>query len=174
MNPHDSVNLKNQIESFYSWYLNMIKEERVNPEFNPLFVRRADGMTTLDFTKYKAQLIKYKFTEDFIQRKISGYNQCLENLHKMPFDKFSQLNDLDEFENINCDFSNRYEWIGGMEPKDKAELTSLKLINKKTIAGYVNFISNLKPDGSAMVLFKKFGREWKIDNLELEYKNKGR
>ncbi|MBL7873005.1 MAG: hypothetical protein JNM78_15415 [Cyclobacteriaceae bacterium] len=70
---------------------------------------------------------------------------------------------LDDFENINCDFSNRYEWTGGMDPKNSAELSSLTRLNKKRITGVINFDSY----GSALVTFKKIGNEWKIDNLTL-------
>jgi hypothetical protein len=166
--PKDSVNMKNQIEGFYSWYIDISKNGKLNKDFNPGFVRQADGTTTLDFKNYKDGLRKYKFTEDFIQRKINDYKECVDNLNKTTFDKFSQFTDLDDFENINCDFGNRYEWTGGMESKDKAELTSLKLIDGKTIIGLLSFTSYKKPDGTATVTFKKIKSEWRIENLILE------
>ena len=67
----DSIVIKNQIEGFFSWYIDTINNKRPDEGFSPIFVRRADGMTTLDFTKYKDNLRKYKFTEEFIQRKIN-------------------------------------------------------------------------------------------------------
>jgi hypothetical protein len=65
-----------------------------------------------------------------------------------------------------CDFGNRYEWTGGQESKDKAELSSLKFVDKKTIIGYVDFTSYSRPDGQALVTFRKFGREWRVDNIK--------
>jgi hypothetical protein len=165
INSKDSVDIKNQIEGFYSWYIDVIKNEKNDKAFSPIFVRRKDGMTTLDFTEYQNGLRKYKFTEDFIQRKTNEYKDCVDNLNKIPFEKFSELKDLGEFEEINCDFSNRYEWTGGQESKDKAELSSLKFVDKKTIIGYVDFTSYSRPDGQALVTFRKSGSEWRIDNI---------
>jgi hypothetical protein len=164
----DSVDMKTQIEGFYSWYIDLIKSDKLNLDFNPGFARQADGMTTLDFKKYKDGLKKYKFTEDFIQRKINDFKNCVDNLKKVPFDKFSQYTDLDDFEKLECDFSNRYEWTGGQDPKDKAELINLKTVDSKTIIGQVNFTSYNKQDGTAMVTFKKLKKEWRIDKIRLE------
>jgi hypothetical protein len=165
INPKDSVDIKSQIEGFYSWYIDVIKNEKSDKAFSPIFVRRKDGMTTLDFKEYQNGLRKYKFTEDFIQRRTNEYKDCVDNLNKIPFEKFSELKDLGEFEEISCDFGNRYEWTGGQESKDKAELSSLKFVDKRTIIGYVDFISYSKPDGQAQVTFRKFGSEWRIDNI---------
>lgn len=164
----DSVDMKTQIEGFYLWYIDLIKIGKLNSDFNPNFVRQDDGMTTLDFKKYTDGLRKYKFTENFIQRKIKDYKECIDNLKKVPFNKFSQYSDLDDFEKIKCDFSNRYEWTGGQEPKDKAELTILKPTDSKTIVGQVSFISKGSQDGTASVSFKKSKKEWRIDNIKLE------
>jgi hypothetical protein len=167
INPHDSVDIKNQIEGFYSWYIDVIKNEKIDKAFSPNFVRRKDGMTTLDFTEYQNGLRKYKFTEDFIQRKTNEYNDCVYNLNKIPFEKFSELEDLGDFEEIDCDFSNRYEWTGGQESKDKAELTSLKFVDRNTIIGQVVFISYGRPDGGATVTLKKIKNEWKVNNIQV-------
>ena len=164
----DSVDMKTQIEGFYSWYIDVIKNDKSDSAFCPIFIKQADGFTTLDFTLYTSGLRKYRFTEAFIQKKISEYNGCVENLNKIPFDEFSKLKDLSEFEGIDCDFGNRYEWTGGQEPKDKAELVNLKIVNSKTILGQVSFLSYNKPDGTAKVTFKKLRKDWQIDNIELE------
>jgi hypothetical protein len=167
INPKDSVNIKNQIEGFYSWYIDVIRNEKSDKAFSPIFVRRKDGMTTLDFTEYQNGLRKYKFTDDFIQRKTNEYNDCVNNLNKIPFEKFSELKDLSDFEEINCDFSNRYEWTGGQESKDKAELTSLKFVDRNTIIGHVVFTSYDRPDGGATVTLKKIKNEWRVDNIQV-------
>jgi hypothetical protein len=95
---------------------------------------------------------------------------CLENLKKVPFDKFSQYTDLDDFEKIMCDFSNRYEWTGGQDPKDKAELKNLTPVDSKTILVQVNFTSYGKQDGTAKVTFKKMKKDWRVDNIEIGVK----
>lgn len=168
VNSKDSTDIKNQIEGFYSWYIDMIKGGRLNSDFNPEFVRRSDGFTTLDFTQYRDGLRKFGFSELFIQRRIDWYEGCLRYLNKILYDKISQLKDLDEFESINCDLSNRYEWTGGMEPKDSAQLWSLKLMDKKTIIGNVIFTSYAKSNGRAIVTLKKIQKQWQVDNLVLE------
>jgi hypothetical protein len=166
--PKDSVDIKKQIEGFYSWYIDIIKTRKVEKDFNPSFIRCKDGMTTLDFTNYRDGLRRYKFTETYIERKIKDYKECVDNLKKVPFDKFSEYSDLDDFEGIMCDFSNRYEWTGGQEPKDKAELINLKLVNSNTIVGQVRFTSYGSQDGTgARVTFKKSKKDWKVDNIEL-------
>jgi len=164
--PKDSVDMKNQIEGFYSWYMDIGKDGRLNRNFNPSFVRQNDGTTTLDFKNYKDGLRKYKFSDDFIERKVNEYKSCVDNLRTVPYDSFVKF-ELDEHEQLKCDFSNTYEWTGGMEPKDKAELSSLELVDKKTIIGQVDFTSYSHPDGKAIVTFKKFKGEWRIDNLTL-------
>jgi len=163
----DSIDIKTQIEGFYSWYIGIGRDRKLNKDFNPSFIKKDDGMTTLDFTKYKDGLRRYKFSENFIQRKISDYKSCIDNLNKIPFDKFSQFTELDDFEEINCNFGNRYEWTGGMEPKDRAELVSLKSIDKSTIVAQLDFISYGRSDGTVNVTLRKHKKEWFVDNLQL-------
>lgn len=163
----DSVNMKYQIEGFYSMYISLIKNSNLDA-FNPRFVKRKDGMTTLDFKKYEGALRKYGFSDAFIKRKIVEYKKCKDNLEKISFNDFSKLTDLEDMEGIECDFPNRYEWTGGQEPKDKAKLSQLRVIDEKTIIGDVDFISNQKPDGHATVTFRKIANDWKIDDLKLE------
>ncbi len=164
--PKDSVDIKNQIEGFYSWYVDMIKEKRLNKDFNPSFVRLDNGMTTLDFKNYKGGLRRYKFSDDFIERKVNDYKPCVDNLRTVPYDSFVKF-ELDEHEQLKCDFSNTHEWTGGMEPVDKADLSNLELVDKKTIIGHVDFTSYSQPDGKAIVSFKKIKGEWRVDNLIL-------
>lgn len=118
----DSIAIKDQIEGFYAWYIDMTKTAL--EDCSPSFVKQSDGMTTLDFNKYREGLRKYKFTEEFIERKIKDYKECVDNLKKIPFEKFSLYTDLADFERIMCDFGNRYEWTGGQESKDNARLAS--------------------------------------------------
>lgn len=162
----DSVDIKNQIEGFYSWYLVLIKEKRLYKDFNPSFVRLEDGMTTLDFRNYKGGLKRYKFTEEFIERKMNNYKACVDNLRTVPYDSFVKF-ELDEHEQLKCGFSNTYEWTGGMEPVDAAGLSSLERVDKKTIIANVDFTSNSQPAGKAIVTFKRLKGEWSVSNLIL-------
>lgn len=164
----DSVAMKTQIEGFYSWYTEVIKNNKLDSAFRPVFIKQDNGYTTLDFTQYSNGLRKYGFTKNLIQRKVNEYKSCVDNLNKIPFNNFANLKDLDEFERIDCDFGNRYEWTGGQDPKDKAELINFKTVGSKTIVGQVSFTSDDKPDGTAKVTFKKVKKEWRVDNIELE------
>jgi hypothetical protein len=160
----ESSIIKNQIERFYSWYIDLIKNKRLNEDFNPSFVKKSDGMTTLDFTNYRNGLKRFNFSDDFIQTKVNDYQDCVFKLSKVPFSKFSEYKDLDDFENLNCDFSNTYEWTGGMDQKNSVEISRITRLNKKRILATISF----DPSGMALVYFKKIGDVWKIDNLTLE------
>ncbi len=170
----DSIAIKNQIEGFYGWYIDLIKSKDLNSEFNPSFVKREDGMTTMSFENYRNGLRKHKFSEAFIDRKIASYKPCVDNLSIVPYDSFMKY-ELDELERLKCDFSNTYEWSGGMDPIDGAEVSELRIVNKHTVVanvllGYYNISSGgkLSVHGNAKTTFKRKGNGWEIDNLTLE------
>ena len=50
---NDSVKIQIRIIGFYTWYADLIKRQKLNKEFNPIFIKDANGMTTLDFAKYR-------------------------------------------------------------------------------------------------------------------------
>jgi hypothetical protein len=160
----DSIKIKNQIEGFYSWYMSLIKTRTLNTVFNPTFIKSVDGMTTLDFTHYRTGLRKHKFSEDFIQRKVNSYNECVVNLNKTQFEKFSQLEGLDDFESLKCDFQNRYEWIASQEPIDNAELIRLQQQDVRTIAADVIFYW-YEPGSKAVITLKRKENFWQIDDV---------
>lgn len=170
----DSIAIKNQIEGFYSWYIDLIKAKELSREFNPSFVKCEDGMTALSFENYRNGLRKHKFSKAFIERKVAEYKPCVDNLKTVPYDRFITY-ELDEHEQLKCDFSNTYEWSGGIDPIDGAELSELRIVNKHTVVanvllGYYNKSSegNLSVHGNAKTTFKRKGNGWEIDNLTLE------
>jgi len=163
----DSVEIKTLIEGFYSWYIEIVKNGRLQKDFNPYFVKNKDGMTTLDFSKYEEELKKFKFSEEFIKKKTQDYKSCVDNLASIPFDKFITY-ELEEYEKLKCEFSNFYEWTGGQEPKDKAELTILDFFDEKFAIGQIKFIYNSKFDGEAMAAFIKTGNSWNIYDIKLK------
>jgi hypothetical protein len=142
----DSVDIKNQVEGFYAWYVNMINNHRLGRDFNPSFVRQENGMTTLDFKNYKDGLKRHKFTDDFIERKVNDYKPCLDNLKTISYDSFIKY-ELDEHEQIKCDFSNTYEWSGGMDPIAGADLMKLHKLSKDKIEAIIRFYDK-GPDGT--------------------------
>ena len=167
INPKDSIVIKKQIEGFYSWYAELIRAGQLNQKFNPTFVRLKNGMTRLDFSNYKNGLRKHKFTENFIERKVSAYKPCVDNLRTTPFDSLIKF-ELDELENIKCDFSNTYEWGAGMDPIEGAEVVKLNkltndkieaLIRFKSVDGEKDFIV-----GATTFTLIKSKVEWRIDD----------
>jgi len=168
---NDSVKIQTRIVGFYIWYADLIKRQKLNKEFNPTFKKDANGMTTLDFTKYAAGLRKYDFTEDFINRKIKGFTTCVDNLQAIPYDTFLAFKDIDQLEEIKCDFANVYEWTKSMNPLDGAELIKLDKIDKNTMEAKVRFY-NSAPDGvkqywgSATVTIIQFRTGWMINDLK--------
>jgi len=162
----DSVDIKLQIEGFYSWYIGMIQDGRLDKDFNPTFVRKEDGMTTLDFSNYAQGLRKFNFAEDLIRKAIGDYKSCVDSLASVPYEKFLGY-ELDEHARLGCDFANRYEWTGGQVPKDKAELSAIAG-DGETAIGQIDFISNSVLDGQAIVFFRRSGNEWSIYGLLLK------
>jgi poly-gamma-glutamate synthesis protein (capsule biosynthesis protein) len=170
----DSIFVKGRIEGFYSWYGEMIRNKTVNKNFNPVFIKSNDGMTTLDFSNYKLGLKNHGFTDDFIEIKINGYKKCSDNLGKIKYETFAKFEDLEQLEDIKCDFSNIYEWTNSMESPTGVELTEVKFLNKNIIQGVVHFFYTDKIgkkftwDQKAIVDFLHQGNEWKINNLKFE------
>jgi hypothetical protein len=140
INPKDSVDIKNQIEGFYTWYARLIKDNELNKKFNPNFAKLKNGMTTLDFKNYREGLKKYGFTKDFVERKVNGYKPCVDNLKSIPFDTLHRF-ELDDLENIECAFSNTYEWGAGMDPIDGAEVIGLNKRSDGKIEAIIKFRS---------------------------------
>ncbi|SHH85576.1 hypothetical protein SAMN04488109_5606 [Chryseolinea serpens] len=140
INPKDSVDIKNQIEGFYTWYAGLIRDKELNIKFNPNFVKLKNGMTTLDFKNYREGLKKYGFANDFIERKLNDYKPCVDNLKSIPFGTLAGL-ELDDLESIKCAFSNTYEWGAGMDPIDGAELVGLNKLSDGKIEATIKFRS---------------------------------
>ena len=89
---------------------------------------------------YKEGLRKYGFTNDFIERKVNDYKPCVDNLKSIPFDSLNGF-ELDELENLKCDFSNTYEWGAGMDPIDGAVLVGLNKLSDREIEAIIKFRS---------------------------------
>lgn len=166
---NDSVKIQTKIVGFYSWYADLIKRQKLNKEFNPAFIKDANGMTTLDFTRYRAGLRKFDFTDDFIKRKINGYKPCFDSLKTISYDAFIKF-ELDELEQIECDFSSTYEWSGGMEPIDGAELVTLNKMDKRTMKSTIRFYNTTADQvkhywGLATVTLINSRTGWLINDL---------
>jgi len=175
IDPSDSIVVKTKIENFYRWYGELIKKGVVSKEFSPLFIETKDGMTGLDFSKYKDHLIKNDFTDIFITRKINEYKTCSDNLAKVKYKAFLKFTDLDQYENIKCAFNNVHEWTSDMEGHDGAELKTLVSVDKNKLTGTL-VLFNLDANGKKFywdykrvtVIFLRQNDVWRIDDLKVE------
>lgn len=67
VNPDDSIRIRKVIEGFYQWYAEQIKNGSKN--IMQSFIRRGDGMTTLDFGAYRLALSAHGFSNSFFERR---------------------------------------------------------------------------------------------------------
>jgi hypothetical protein len=167
----DSLRLKIRCESFYEWYIDLIKKNEID-NFNPQFVKTTDGMTGLDFTSYRDGLKNNFVTEELVNNLVNNFQACQESLKSIPFERFKSFTDLDQFESISCDFSNRYEFTGGMEPIDVATLTRIRKLNRKMVQVTMtlfNFSDGKKRvHGQKKMTLQRHKKNvyWKISNIQ--------
>ena len=167
----DSLIVTKTAQDFFKWYIETVKSKKIN-EYQPTFIADNNGMTTLDFSKYFENLRKLSFTESFIETERKQYQECLDNLEKIEFKVFnSEFDDLDEFENIKCDFSNSLKWTGGQEIVDGFEIKKVTFINQdySNIEGVFFFLNSDQTksySGKRNILLRKTNEIWKIDRIE--------
>ncbi len=132
LNVTDSVSACKVTREFFNWYVSAIKGT-IKTDYQPKFVQDKNGMTTLDFKEYFNNLKSLHCTDNLIQKERDSYNECLLNLSKIKFSDFkTRFTDLDQFENINCDFENYYRWTGGQEPIDGIKIERVEQVNTDT------------------------------------------
>ena len=167
----DSLIVAKTTQDFFKWYIETVKSRKTN-EYQPIFIADNNGMTTLDFSEYFENLRKLSFTESFIETERKQYQECLDHLKKIEFKIFnSEFDDLDEFENIKCDFSNRLKWTGGQEIVDGFEIKEVSFINQdySSVEGVFFFLNSDKTKsyiGKRKILLRKTNEVWKIDRIE--------
>lgn len=168
----DSIDIRNKTNAFYDWYISQMKSGVVKELF-PVFVPDDNGMTTLDMTVYVDNLRKNHFSENLILKEIETYKNCLKNLESIPYEIFrTTFLDLDQFEEIQCDFQNYYHWGGGQEGFDKIEILQIQRLNKKEIQVQLYYLE-CDPNGECTrwfnpncLKFRNYAGVWKIDSLE--------
>jgi hypothetical protein len=167
-----------RVNAFYKWYINLISTNRLSEDFNPVFVQKKDGMTTLDFKNYRRYLRKFDFSDEYIRRKVDDFRECITNLEATPFSMFSKNQDLDDYEALGCAFNNRYEWFdGGMEPAGGADPFSVRLNQDGTAVVTVLFYDEFlgqrtNRNSCALITFAKKRKVWLIvDMAFVNYQN---
>ncbi len=170
---NDSLVICKTVDTFFDWYIDAINQKK-HVEFQPIFIANKDGMTTLNFTKYLNNLSKYGFSDSLIIKEKLSYQHCINELQKVKYSSFkTKFTDLDDFEKIQCDFSNYYRWIGGQEPIDGIRIKSVKLNNPfsaTVIIEFYNYNSEEKKNifwGNYLAILRKTKGKWKIENIPL-------
>ena len=129
-------------------------------------------MTTLNFSKYVKNLSKYGFSDSLIIKEKLTYQHCNEELEKITYNQFqTKFLDLDNFERIQCDFSNYYRWTGGQEPIDGIRILNVKFknpFNAMILIEYFDYNQDEKKNmywGSNLVTLRKIKANWKIESI---------
>ena len=168
---NDSLIIGRTVNEFFAWYINAIKQKSYS-EFQPTFVESSSGMTTLNYTKYVNNLNKFGFSDSLITKEVSFYKHCVDELEKVKYSEFNtQFIDLDDFENIECDFGNYYRWIGGQEPIDGIRILTVKFINSSSASVNIDYYDFNSEDnrniywGNNWVTMIRVNNTWKINNI---------
>ena len=168
----DSIKVSALVLDFYYWYIGSAKGFKAL-EFNPSFEPDSLGYATLYLKKYTKNLYDHNFTDALVQRVIERYNPCLENLKHIKYDSLMAFEDLGQYEEINCDFGNVYDWTGGQEMIDGIRILNVKMHDDKSCVVQVRFynvinnkISYLSESYSTQVHCIKEYDTWKIDNVD--------
>lgn len=168
----DSIQVCKITNNFFDWYINAISG-KVESVFQPRFIESTDGMTTLDFKEYFENLKKHNFSDKLIEKEKDSYNDCLENIEIIKYSDFkTQFTDLDQFENIGCDFENYYRWTGGQEPIQGIRIKKVLKKSKNRIIVIVEYFFDnggsygLTYWGNNNISFQRINGDWKIDNID--------
>ena len=129
-------------------------------------------MTTLNFSKYFANLVRHGFLDSLIIKEKLSYKYCFENLGKIKYNEFrSKYTDLDDFEKIACDFSNYYRWTGGQETIDGIRIKSINFNSLNSATVIIEYCDHNTENhkiifwGSNAVAMIKRNDNWKIGNI---------
>ena len=168
-------NASKVVTNFYNWYLEVISEDAYS-EFNPEFVVSQDSMTDLNMTKYLKNLEKNRFSNNLIDRTRNEFQPCIQNLEKTHFNDFQNFDGLDDYEAINCAFSNVYRWLWNMEAPDDVEIIDTKRIdsNQILVTAKPYSVSNEERffwKNNITVTLESIDDIWKINWIENEIKN---
>ena len=174
INQTDSISVSKIISSFYSWYIESIKDHK-RLDYQPRFIENKEGYTTLDLDNYVKNLKIFKFSDSLIRAEINSYRDCIDKLATVKFSDFKKVVfvDLDEYEQFKCDFSNYYRWIGGQEICDGIKIVDLKFTREKKCEVRIKKY-NLTDDKNYFwwnytinVACIKTNKEWKISSIEI-------
>jgi hypothetical protein len=166
----DSINVCTTVNNFFNWYITSIKNNKTS-EYQPQFIENEKGMTTLDLFRYIVNLKTMHFSDSLLNIEMNSYQKCIENLGKVKFIDFkNRFDDLDDFEEIGCDFSNYYRWTGGQEPIDGIRIKEVKMknANKATVTIEYFYVETSGTNyywSNNQVILRKCNNYWEILGL---------
>ncbi|MDR1764220.1 MAG: hypothetical protein LBR64_09795 [Dysgonamonadaceae bacterium] len=158
------------VSDFYEWYIYAI-HNLPDEEYQPSVVfDDAQKMYKLKTEKYQQNLVKYNFSDAFVKRELLNSEQCAENLTK----NTKKLEDIADYEDINCDFIFNYRWLNkSQEIVDGIEIIEIKTLRENEFLVVCKFyiIDNQTKekeyqDYKSVVSVKKHHKQYKIENIE--------
>lgn len=149
---------------FYAWYITSINQDQYG-EYQPSFVPDPQGMTSLEMSRYVNNLRRFHVSEELIEQEISSFATCQKHLETIPYETFDQeYMDLDQFEEISCDFGNSYRWFGSQEGGvEKARWIQTEMISPSEASIHLELIgtnNSIIGEQTVYVRHERFG--WKI------------
>jgi hypothetical protein len=165
----DALIIYKTVNNFFEWYIDAIKQKK--SEYKPIFVEGKNGMTTLDFTEYFANLTKYGLSDSLIIKEKMSYQRCVANLENIKYSDLKTKFILGDFEEIGCDFGNSFRWTGGQEPIDGIRINSLQFNDSNSTTVSIDQYYDTKEARyyswrSYAVVLIKIKDNWKIDSIE--------
>jgi len=169
----DSLKITQIVNDFYEWYIKAIKEKQY-PEYKPIFIESENGMTTLDYSKYIENLSKLNFSDSLIFREKQSYEECIRNLKNVKYKDFQKtvFTNIDDYEQVDCDFFNYNRWIGGQESIDGIRITKIDFKTKNCALISIEYYE-LDPMvnekffwGRNTLTMIRLNQKWLIDNID--------
>ena len=164
----DLAEISKIVTEFYDWYISSVKSKSTI-EYSPQFVESANGMTTLDFSRYFDNLKRLNFSDSLLDKEKQFFKVCLKNLSQIEYSDFKESYiDLDHFEAIDCAFNNSRRWGVGQEMMDKIEIVEIAFENETAIVEVEYFdkagnkFFSQKP---RLVYMCKINNEWTINGF---------
>jgi len=167
----DSIKVSRIANYFFDWYISSAKNHKT-VEYNPIEIESENGMTTLDFSIYFKNLERLSFSDSLLTKEKNSYNECVRKLSKVKHSDYLKITDLDQFENLNDDFTNYYRWTGGQEMFDFYSVKNVKFNNDNAIVNGSLYFDNSgveKRDFVRIISMKLIKKNVKWSIIEIKY-----
>ena len=165
--PPQHNKVRETITEFYNWYIQAIKDDK-DGHYKPSFVMSEDSMTTLQMGAYSENLKTHHFAESLIVEELSSYETCINSLSVIPFETFqTDYTNLDQFEDLGCNFGNNYRWIGGQEIGfDLFRVEKISISEGSAKAKVIFFADGEPSQGFKKVFLEKVDDGWEITRID--------